>query len=286
MGLDINGTKFLLFARQHGVDFARTATIGRQTMLATPDEVRSAHAHFDQELSAGESTGLVSETGFAETFLTRLGARHVDSFDASGYEQATVVHDFNNPIGDGYKETYSVVLDGGTLEHVFDYPTAIKSCMQMVAVGGHFLSLSPANNQFGHGFYQFSPELFYRIFSPENGFILESILLYEESPDTDWFEVADPEAVGERVTLTNSRPAMLALIARKTRAAEIFARPPQQSDYAAAWATGKWKVTHASRPGAATPTFPLRVWKAVEWRVNSLFGTLAGAKHIKKIDLK
>lgn len=286
MGLDINGTKFLLFARKHGADFRRTATIGRQTMLAAPTEMKSAHAHFHEALSDAESTQMVSETGFAELFLTRLGAQHIDSFDASAYEHATVVHDFNKPIAGAYKEAYSVVLDGGTLEHVFDYPTAIKSCMQMVAVGGHFLGLTPANNQFGHGFYQFSPELFYRIFSPDNGFILETILLYEESPDTDWFKVSDPEAVGERVTLTNSRPAMLALIARKTHAAEIFARPPQQSDYAAAWETGKWKVTNASQPGAVAPTFPLRVWKAVEWRVNRLFGTLAGAKHIRKIDLK
>jgi 2-polyprenyl-3-methyl-5-hydroxy-6-metoxy-1,4-benzoquinol methylase len=57
------------------------------------------------------------------------------------------------------------VFDGGTLEHIFDYPTAIKNCMKMVKPGGHLLLTTPANNWFGHGFYQFSPELFYSFVS-------------------------------------------------------------------------------------------------------------------------
>ena len=76
----------------------------------------------------------------------------------------------NLPIGDDLKRKFSVVIDGGTLEHVFNFPVAIKNCMQMLDVGGHFFVHTMANNFMGHGFYQFSPELFYRVFSPENGF--------------------------------------------------------------------------------------------------------------------
>src|SRR5438477_418150 len=79
-------------------------------------------------------------------------------------------HDMNEPIPDKFKETYTAVLDGGSLEHVFNFPVAIKNCMEMVKVGGHYLAITPANNFFGHGFYQFSPELYFTVLSKENGF--------------------------------------------------------------------------------------------------------------------
>ena len=86
----------------------------------------------------------------------------------------------NIPISDSSKDKYTVVIDGGSLEHVFNFPIAIKNCMEMLQVGGYFISLAPANNMLGHGFYQFSPELFYRIFSKENGF---SVVQYVEKAD-------------------------------------------------------------------------------------------------------
>ena len=43
----------------------------------------------------------------------------------------------------------------------------------MATVQDHFVRITPANNFFGHGFYQFTPELFFRIFSAANGFEVE-----------------------------------------------------------------------------------------------------------------
>ncbi|WP_051358088.1 hypothetical protein [Rubidibacter lacunae] len=104
-----------------------------------------------------------------------LGAESIDSFDYSGYEGATCEHDFNQPISEDYHARYTVAIDGGTLEHVFNFPVAIANCMRMVEVGGHYLGLTPSNNLMGHGFYQFSPELYFRVLSPENGFSIEKM---------------------------------------------------------------------------------------------------------------
>ena len=87
------------------------------------------------------------------------------------------------------------MVDAGSLEHVFDVPTAIRNCMRMVAPGGYFLAITPANNTMGHGFYQFSPELFYRVLSDANGFTVERMLVTGTS-STRWFEVADPASIG------------------------------------------------------------------------------------------
>jgi hypothetical protein len=45
----------------------------------------------------------------------------------------------------------------------FNFPVALANAMKMAKIGGHFAARTPANNQCGHGFYQFSPGLFYRI---------------------------------------------------------------------------------------------------------------------------
>ena len=64
----------------------------------------------------------------------------------------------NTPIYGSLKNRFSALLDAGTIEHVFNFPQAIRNCMEMVKVGGHFIQVTVANNFIGHGFYQFSPE--------------------------------------------------------------------------------------------------------------------------------
>ena len=128
------------------------------------------------------------------------------------------------------------MIDGGTLEHVFNFPMAIKNCMQMLDVGGHFFSHTMANNFMGHGFYQFSPELFYRVFSPENGFCVRRIVVFEQRVGRPrWYEAADPNDIGERVELINDRPTYLIVHAERIADVPIFAAPPQQADYSAHW---------------------------------------------------
>lgn len=234
MGLDLNGLKFLLYARRLGVSFERTATIGRQTMLLNARGIARLLQTFGYDVGPDETRKML-ESGYAEEFLKTLGAGDVVSFDASDYEGASIVHDFNDPIPDEYKGRFSVVLDGGTLEHVFNFPTAIRNCMEMVEIGGYFLGITPANNHFGHGFYQFSPELFFRIFSPAHGFRLEKMAAFEETPGSSWYEIVDPAAVGERVLLVNDQPTLLLIVAKKISDEKFNPPTPQQSDYRAAW---------------------------------------------------
>ena len=258
MGLSVDGTRFLLYAKTQGVRFTRTATLGRLGLHLTAGELGKNLSDFGRDASAAEGI-LRGAGGFAEPLLEALGAEEVCSFDASGFEGASHVHDFNFPVGEELRGRFTAVIDGGTLEHIFDLPTALKNCMEMLEVGGHFLGMTPANNFVGHGFYQFSPELFFRVFGERNGFRVVRMIAYEGRPAKDWFEVADPAAVGERVSFVNSRQATLLVLAEKVAAAEIFASPPQQSDYAAAWAPDA-----AARP---EPSDDSRADENLFWRV-------------------
>jgi hypothetical protein len=237
--------EFLVEGATRGVRFDRAATIGRQALFLAPgDAERLLKRH-------GFLPGaqLREQPGFLDPVLGVLGAQEVTSIDASPYEGATVVHDLNTPVPEDLEQRFSVVFDGGTLEHVFNVPVAMESYMRMVEVGGHLIIHTMANNYLGHGFYQFSPEFFFRILRPENGFQLERIVVLENEiawrtvlgvpipleRAGPWHEVVDPAEAGDRVVLQNSRPVVMQVQARRVAVTPLFATVPQQSDYSAVW---------------------------------------------------
>ncbi|HEX2827014.1 MAG TPA: hypothetical protein VHP37_11755 [Burkholderiales bacterium] len=236
MGLDAIGTQFVLYARSLGVDFTGTATIGRQRFYVTSRELGASLTKFGFECSDSSADAILKrDEGYADGLFRMLGAEEIHSFDHSGYEGATHIHDLNEPLPQHLKRQYSVVVDGGSLEHVFDFPTAIRNCMEMIRVGGHYLGIAPANNFMGHGFYQFSPELLCSVFAGSNGFELTHLVAAEVRARPRWYLVNNPLLSGGRVTLTNSTPVYLLTIARRIADVEPLSHPPQQSDFAAAW---------------------------------------------------
>jgi|WetSurMetagenome_2_1015567.scaffolds.fasta_scaffold14675_5 hypothetical protein len=237
MGLNKNATRFLLYCRTLDVDFTRTALVGRQRLKLSKRDLKGIFESFGYKVDAQQIDLVFNQNNkrYAERLLTCLGAKEVHSFDKSGYEGATHLHDMNLELPDSLTNQYSTVLDSGSLEHIFNFPVAIKNCMEMVKVGGHYLSITPANNWFGHGFYQFSPELYFSVFTRKNGFELTSVIAFETRPNARWYFVKSPLEVGGRVTLTNSVPVNLLVVARKLAHARVFETTPQQSDYLSIW---------------------------------------------------
>lgn len=230
MGFNHTGTRLLIHAKAKGLSFGRTVMIGRQGLHLSAEVLQRNLDDFGMgHLSAEEI--IKSEKGYAEPFLKALGASAVESLDASPYERASIIHDMNLPMDGEHKGAFDTVIDGGSLEHIFNFPVAIKNCMELLKVGGHYLGITPANNFFGHGFYQFSPELYYRVFSKQNGFEMTRLLFFIDKPGADWFEVKDADEVRARVTLCNSHPSYLFVMAKRTTEKNIFEVPPQQSDY-------------------------------------------------------
>lgn len=231
MGISANCVKFLNYAKSKGVHFDTTLTLGRQQIFFTDKERKLLPKQFINQR-------LPQSGDFGESVFQILGANEIMSIDHSDFEGATIVHNLNDPIPQQYFNRYSVVFDGGTLEHVFNFPVAIKSCMDMLKVGGHFIAITPTNNYSGHGFYQFSAELFFTLFTPMHGFNIKLVAITVENPArdlADWFEVKDPKSVGGRVLLTNSYPSSLMVIAEKIQETESIILQPFQSDYQRIW---------------------------------------------------
>jgi hypothetical protein len=116
----------------------------------------------------------------ARTLFAMLGAESVEAMDVSAYEGADILHDLNDPIDPAYHEKFDVIFDAGTLEHIFDAPTALASFVRMLSVGGQVILISPSSNAVDHGFYSLSPTLFYDFFAA-NGFGNFSCYLVEAS---------------------------------------------------------------------------------------------------------
>lgn len=219
MGFNTSDFKFLL----SGIEGKTICTLGKLNLFMSQSDARKV---------SGRPVALPTDPIlFADDLLTPLGY-DVTSMDASPYEGANIIHDLNEPIPENLVEKFDIVWDGGTLEHIFDYPSALRNAMQMVKIGGHFACRTPANNQCGHGFYQFSPELFYRIMVPENGFEIVRIYVTRGGK---FFHVVDPKRVGVRVELLDDHAALLMVHARKVGPVPSRLAIPQQSDYVASW---------------------------------------------------
>ncbi|GMO69596.1 MAG: hypothetical protein Ta2A_17730 [Treponemataceae bacterium] len=134
---------------------------------------------------------------FSEKLFRYFGAEIIDSLDYSNYEGASIIQDMNQKVTETLKNKYSLVWDGGALEHIFNFPTAIRNCMEMAAIGGHLILETPANNHLGHGFYQFSPELFFSILNEKNGFTNTRVFLVDDKHLC--YETIAPQKLKKRV---------------------------------------------------------------------------------------
>jgi hypothetical protein len=289
MGVTLPAAEFLLRARKQGLELGRAVTVGRQWLMVSPFETEKLLR------KSGLWPGLSREQfleqiatipSYLDPLLKMLGATSVSALDISAFEGATLLHDLNKPIPDEWKSQYDFLFDGGSLEHIFNFPQAIQNYCNLLRPGGSMILFTVANNFCGHGFYQFSPELFYRVLSKENGFEVKRLVLAED--DVAWsrlggfsfpvnvpgaaYSAADPAQIHNRVELVNRRQTTILVEARKIAERPLFVTIPQQSDYVAAWdnkkeadlnsvknrARGLFKLVRIINP------FLLRRWRGAE----------------------
>ena len=244
MGLTYHDARRLFEARQQGHQFREVLSFAHQKLFLHPSELESLRRSYRDFAGAPAASLRNYEFGeYADRFFAEfLGAQKVETLDYSDYEGATLVHDMNLPVDERLHQRFDTVIEAGSLEHVFQFPVAIRNLMMMTKPGGRMFLTTVANNLCGHGFYQFSPELMFRIFAPENGFERPKVVLLEGtfpwiemSPARATYQVTDPVDVHGRVGLQTSSPVMMMADTRKVRHIEPFRQNPQQSDYVTTW---------------------------------------------------
>ena len=110
-------------------------------------------------------------------FFNSIGFDKVVAADVSSYENAEYVFNLNNEVDSSLKDKFDFIYDGGTLEHVFNFPMALKNILKILKKNGYIMHFSPANNLVDHGFYMFSPTAYYDFYSNNNFKIIKACIV-------------------------------------------------------------------------------------------------------------
>ena len=168
--------------------------LGQQAVYLTLSQVyKLAKQHKDLKLSNlpnnfDTNNKIPSWTGTrnsnntnVQTIFKLLGAKKVSITDISDYENPDLLINLNDPIDLNLTSKFDVIFDCGTLEHIFDVPTALWNLVSMLKTDGVLYLAVPASNAIDHGFYSFSPGIFFDYFNA-NGFEVSGCYLREGSP--------------------------------------------------------------------------------------------------------
>ena len=150
-----------------------------------------------------------------KTLLESRGANvtTLDHFDT----RADLIHDLNVPIAESLHERFDVLLDIGTIEHVFDTRQVLITYLSLVRVGGLLCIHAPVSGYCWHGLHTFHPTVIRDALS-ENGCQIR----YESFSDVRGTDIESSHLQG--------RDAIVWLVAEKVRPFNEF-QPPQQSGW-------------------------------------------------------
>lgn len=143
----------------------KVLTFGAQKCMLTESELDSLADKVGYELTPVDDgvPKLDRNQQLTDVYLLkRLGFSEIVRADFSDFEGAELVLDLNQHDTPGeHIGRYDMLLDGGTVEHVFHLPNAMNHIFRFLKVGGRVIHISPSSNNIDHGFYMFSPSLFW-----------------------------------------------------------------------------------------------------------------------------
>jgi len=103
----------------------------------------------------------------AKVLFGMLGISEYFDIDKFESDSPSILHDLNFPVPKEHHNKFSFIVDGGTIEHIFDVRQVMENILLMLKEGGCVVHISSFNMD--HGFYAFSPCFFFDFYKA-NGF--------------------------------------------------------------------------------------------------------------------
>lgn len=144
-------------------------SIGNKSLLenrSNSDKLKSIHSRLDVNICPTIKSWMNACYGNRVTY---------DVFDFTKYEGEEIEHDFNLEIPDQYKNKFDIIVDIGTIEHIFNLPQAFKNTLLMLKKNGYILNHGPLC-QPNHGFYGYNPTLFADFYMDNGCEIVDMVL--------------------------------------------------------------------------------------------------------------
>ena len=259
MGLRITSMLTIEYARRHyDTDLSNTLTLGRQFRAFSRKEFVKYLPSYAKAI-ATDKLEQDFASPYAEGVFADMYGSALRSLDGFAHEKPDILHDLNLPIPDEYQEQFSCIIDGGTMEHVFDVPMLLRNCFSMLKVGGIYLSMVPTNNFNGHGLYQFSPDFFYSTFSAQNGMeLLDVFIVKFSAKDKVWKIARSPKEAKGRVQFDVNTQTEIYVIARKISETPNVITA-QQTDYEEGWYEEERSITNTAKRDALIEKAPRKL---------------------------
>jgi SAM-dependent methyltransferase len=229
MGLDYTGLEAFLHSLKFIKKNKNAITLGRQEIHVNCNTLD----YFLDKYSLSSFKGR-NYYGFCESLLHDIiGFEKIDSIDNSDYEGASILHNMNHPIPSDMIK-YDFVLDLGTIEHIFNVPQVCENIINLLNVGGIFLSVNVNNNFSGHGIYQFSPEFYLSAFSKKYGMEVQELYIAKIGSGIDrWINVNDYKNYRNETRFEGNEPVYIIAIIKKisNERENLMVNPPNQFSY-------------------------------------------------------
>src|SRR4051794_9433886 len=199
MGLDINTSALL-----H--EWTARYRITRPLLTLVVQQVNFASAQFCAAVGRAPPAREPQRIPNANDLMRLCGIGETYSLDISAHAGADFLFDLNNDNPPSQLlSRFDAILNGGTIEHVFNIPHALTAIPRMLRPGGIVIHVVPVHNWTDHGFYQISPTLLFDYYMAARFDILEAaaIAFVPGSGTCDIFPLP-PGAVagsGERAVL-------------------------------------------------------------------------------------
>jgi SAM-dependent methyltransferase len=168
MGISFSFAEIILHEHRYKPITGRLVTIGRQSVDFTADELerlivehgvtkrQNVAYHLDQDTHSKPSP---RPTITQESFFAAFTDATVLSLDQSSYENADLVFDLQAELPAEYRGFADFVLDGGSLDNIFDPAAAIRNISRMLKPGGRFISMNTGGPN-PSAYLKFSPDWF------------------------------------------------------------------------------------------------------------------------------
>ena len=187
MGISLASTTQLLIEAKRQPFSGTVLTLGKQNVHHNYMSLKATAASIGVDLDLSVAPALSHDSQLAaKNFISdvcvfrSLGLSECYfRLDCSGLRGAPIfVFDMNrSDVPANLVGRFDVIYDGGTIEHAFHLPNLMNNIFTMLRPGGRIIHVSPSSNHIDHGFYMFSPTLFWDFYCA-NQFDLNTIQVF------------------------------------------------------------------------------------------------------------